>query len=268
VGASRGRIGRQLLADSILLALVGGSLGVALAPLAIRTLIAFLPRDTAANALESAIDWRLLLFAFLVSVAAGILSGLAPAWQVGGGSLISSLRERGGTALGGIRLRKSIVTVQIAFTLTLVIGAALFVRTLSGLMAKGPGFATSSLISFGIDPLRNGYSPSAARQLIQRIDDAIRTSPNTQTSAVASFQLLTGGSWNNPMTIQTNERISTDRDVNLNAVSSGFFTTLGTRIVAGRDFDNRDSRPPGWSSLSCLACEQRILRRLPGQPCS
>ena len=157
LGASRGRIGRQLLADSVLLALAGGALGVALAPLAMRTLIAFLPRDVAANALQAAVDPRLLLFAFLVSVAAGVLSGFAPALQAGRRSLISSLRERGGAAFGGVRLRKAIVTVQIAFTLILVIGAALFVRTLTGLMAKGPGFATSSLISFGIDPRRNGY---------------------------------------------------------------------------------------------------------------
>jgi predicted permease len=235
LGASRGRIGRQLLA--------GGSLGVALAPLAMRTLIAFLPRDAASNALRSAVDSRLLLFAFLVSVAAGVLSGFAPALQAGRGALIASLRERGGTAFGSARLRKAIVTVQIAFTLILVIGAALFVRTLTGLMAKGPGFATSSLISFGINPLRNGYTRPEASRLTHQILDEIRNSPGTQTSAVASMSLLTGGSWNDPMTIQTDKRFTTDHDINLNAVTPGFFATLGIRIVAGRDFDERDSRP-------------------------
>src|SRR3984893_15030364 len=136
LGASRGRIGRQLLADSVLLALAGGSLGAALAPLAMRTLIAFLPRDAASNALHSAVDSRLLLVAFLVSVAAGVLSGFAPALQAGRRSSISSLRDRGGTAFGGVRLRKAIVTAQIAFTLILVIGAGLFMRTLKELMAK------------------------------------------------------------------------------------------------------------------------------------
>lgn len=245
LGASRGRIGRQLLADSLLLALAGGSLGAAVAPLAMRTLIAFLPRDAASHALQSAVDVRLLLFAFLVSVAAGVSSGLAPALQAGRGSLSSSLRERGSAALGGIRLRKVIVTVQMAFTLILVIGAVLFVRTLNGLMAKGPGFATSSLISFGIDPVRNGYSPSDASQLVRRIHDGIRDAASTETAAVARFQLLTGGSWNNPMTIQSHARITTDRDVNLNAISPGFFATLGTRIVVGRDFDERDARAAG-----------------------
>jgi predicted permease len=229
-----------------------------------RTLIAFLPTDTAANALQSAVDSRLLLFAFLVSVAAGVLSGFAPALQAGRASLISSLRERGGTAFGGVRLRKAIVTVQIAFTLILVIGAALFVRTLTGLMAKGPGFATSSLVSFGLDPLRNGYSRSETSQLIRRIHNEIRASTRTQTSAVARFQLLTGGSWNNPMTIQTNQRITTDRDVNLNAISSGFFATLGIRIVAGRDFDERDSRPVGAAGQRSAIVNEAFAKRYLG----
>jgi predicted permease len=261
LGASRGRIGRQLFADSILLALAGGSLGVALAPLAMNALIAFLPRNVAANALQSVVDTRLLLFAFLVSVATGVLTGLAPAVQAGRGSLISSLRERGGTALAGLRLRKTIVTAQIAFTLILVIGAALFIRTLTGLLAKGPGFDTSSLISFGIDPLRNGYTPSQTSRLIQRIHDEVRVLPGTQASAVARNQLLTGGSWHNSITIQANQRISTDREVRMNAVSPGFFATLGTRIVAGRDFEERDSLPVSEGGRRVAIVNEALVKR-------
>jgi predicted permease len=264
LGASRGRIGRQLLADSVLLALAGGSVGLALAPLAMRTLIAFLPRDAAAHNLQSAVDSRLLLFAFLMSLAAGVLSGFAPALHAGRKSLISSLRERGGGAFGGVRLRKVIVTVQIAFTLILVIGAALFVRTLNGLLAKGPGFDTTSLVSFGLDPLRGGYSRSQASQLVRRIHEEIHASASTQASAVARFQLLAGGSWNNPMTIQSNQRTTTDRDVNLNAVSPGFFATLGIRIVAGRDFDGRDSRPVGESGLRSAIVNEAFAKRYLG----
>ncbi len=266
LGASRGRIGRQLLADSVLLALAGGLLGVALVPIALQTLIAFLPRDAAANALESTADVRLLGFAFLVSVSSGILSGFAPAIQVGRRSLTASLRERGGTTFGSVRLRKAIVTLQIAFTLVLVVGAALFVRTLTGLLAKGPGFTTTSLVSFGLEPRRNGYSPARASQLIRRVREEIGAAPEVERSAVARFQLLTGGSWNNPMTIQTDRRIITDRMVNLNAVSPGFFATLGTRIVAGRDFDERDSKPIGETgSRSAIVNEAFAKRYLAGK---
>ena len=260
LGASRGRIGRQLLADSVLLALTGGTLGVVLAPVALQALIAFLPRDAAANALLSTIDSRLLLFTFLVSMVAGVLSGFAPALQAGRASFISALRERSGAA-SGVRLRKAIVTVQIAFTLILVTGGALFVRTLTGLMAKGPGFETSSLVSFGLDPRRNGYSAKETSQLMRRIHDELRASPGTQSSAVAVAQLLTGGSWSNPMTIQTNERSTTDRDVQLNAVSPGFFATLGIRLIAGRDFDERDSRPLGEGGYRSAVVNESFVKR-------
>src|SRR5437870_5139535 len=241
LGASRGRIGRQLLTDSVLLAFAGGLLGVVMAPIAVRALIAFLPHNTAANDLQANIDTRLLLFAFLVSLATGFLAGSAPALQAGRKSLVSSLRERAGTALGGLSLRRAIVTAQIAFTLILVVAAGLFIRTLSGLLARGPGFDTSSLISFGIKPALNGYSPAEASQLIRRISEGIRSSRSTQASAIARVQLLLGGAWNNSLTIQSGERFTTDREVQLNAVTPGFFATLGTRIVAGRDFNEHDS---------------------------
>jgi len=260
LGASRGRIGRQLFADSALLALTGGTIGVLLAPLTLQALIAFLPRDAAANGLHSTIDSRLLLFTFLVSMVAGVLSGLAPALQAGRASFISALRERGGAA-SGVRLRKAIVAVQIAFTLILVTGGALFVRTLTGLMAKGPGFETSSLVSFGLDPRRNGYSGKETSQLIRRIHDELRASPTTQSSAVAVAPLLTGGSWNNPMTIQTNERSITDRDVQLNAVSPGFFATLGIRLITGRNFDERDSRPSGEVGYRSAVVNESFVKR-------
>src|SRR6266478_3031056 len=119
LGASRGRIGRQLVADSLLIALAGGLLGVMFAPLAMRALISFLPRNTAADALRAGIDGRMLLFATLVSIAAGLFTGLTPALQAGRGALIT-LGERGGTALRGLRVRRAIVTAQIAFTLILL----------------------------------------------------------------------------------------------------------------------------------------------------
>ena len=133
-------------------------------------------------------------------------------------------------------------------------------RTLTGLMAKGAGFTTSSVVSFGLDPHRNGYFRKETSQLIRRIYDELRTSPSTQTSAVSRFQLLTGGSWNNPMTIQSDRRITTDRDVNLNAVRPGFFATLGIRLFARRDFDARDSRPVGEAGLRSAIVNESFVR--------
>jgi putative ABC transport system permease protein len=262
LGASRGRIGRQLLADSLLLSVAGGVLGAAVAPLAIRGLIAFLPQELAANALRDTLSFRLLTFAFFASIAAGLLSGLAPALRAGGDSLVNSLRERGGTGFGGVRLRKTIVTLQVAFSLILVVGAALFLRTLTGLLAKGPGFDTSSLLSFAIAPLQNGYSRAAASRLVRRLDDQVRALPGASSSAAARFVFLNGGAWSNKVTLQTDRRIVSDRSVNFNAVSPGFFATLGVRILAGRDFDQSDYRPAGEiGPPRCAIVNQAFVNR-------
>jgi predicted permease len=196
--------------------------------------------------LHANVDTRLLFFAFLVSLVTGFLAGCAPALQAGRKSLDSSLRERGGTPSGGLALRRAIVTAQIAFTLILVIAAGLFVRTLSGLLVKGPGFDTSSLISFGVKPALSGYSGDEESRLIRRITEGLRNSSSIQGSAIAHDQLLLGGVWANSLTIQapsiqSGERFITDREVQLNAVSPGFFATLGARIVAGRDFNDHDA---------------------------
>jgi predicted permease len=261
LGASRGRIGRQLLADSLLLAVAGGVLGIALAPPAMRALIAFLPRDLAANALRPSLSLNLLGFALLTSLAAGLLSGLAPALHTGRDHIVNSLRERGGTGFGGVRLRKTIVTFQVAFSLILLIGAALFLRTLTGLVAKGPGFDTASLLSFAIAPLENGYSRVDASRLVRRLDEQVRALPAARSSAVARFAVLTGGHWSNKVTMQTDRRIVTDGAINFNAVSPGLFATLGVRLLAGRDFDQRDARPAGEIGPRCAIVNQAFVKR-------
>ena len=261
LGASSGRLARQLLAESLLIALAGGLLGIAAAPIGVRVLIAFIPQGTGANALHAGIDSRLLLFALLVTVIAGIVSGLAPAFQSSRCSLASSLRERGGSAFGRVRLRKVIVTAQIALALTLVVGAGLFVRTLDALMAKGPGFVTSSLVSFGIDAMRGGYSNAEGERVMGSIDEAIHHSPMVQKSAIARNPLLTGGSWNNPMTIFADQTISTDREVHLNAVTPEFFETMGIRLLAGRNFDDHDISPPGQPGWRSVIVSESFVKR-------
>src|SRR5215469_6432892 len=260
LGASSGRLARQLHAESLLIALAGGVLGIAAAPIGVRVLIAFIPQGTGANALHAGIDSGLLVFALLVTVMAGIVSGLAPAFQSSRCSLAESLRERGGTAFGRVRLRKVIVTAQIALALTLVVGAGLFVRTFDALMAKGPGFVTSSLVSFGIDAMRGGYSNAEGERVMGRIDEAIHHSPMIQTSAIARNPLLTGGSWNNTMTIFADQPIATDI-LNLNAVTPEFFETMGIKLLAGRNFDDHDISPPGQPGYRSAIVSAGFVKR-------
>jgi len=260
LGASRGRIGRQLLADSLAIAGAGGALGVFLAPFAMRALIAFLPADVAPTALHAAIDGRLLLSTLVISVATGLMTGGAAAWQASRGSMMPSLRDRTG-AVSGLRLRRVLVTMQVAVTLIMVIGAFLFARTLTALSAKGPGFDTSSLIAINIDPPRNGASPAEAERLTRRIYDDIRANSETERAALSQNELLTGGSWNDAMTIQAGQRTTTDREVHLNAVSPGFFATLGSSLVAGRDFNEHDSEAASEGEWRVAIVNEAFARR-------
>src|SRR4029079_15347967 len=242
LGASRRRITSLMLADSLWIALLGGALGLVVAPLVSRALLSFLPTDTGGMALSSRVDARVFAFAFVVSVMTGVLCGLAPAWRAAHVPLIDWLRERTG-ATGGVRLRKMLVVGQLAFTLVLLVGAGLFVQTLRRLVTQGPGFSTSGMVSFDLNPVRAGRELADASRAIRAALVEVRSLPEVESVSVAGVDLLSGGSWNNPMTGQADRRFTTDRLVHLGAVGPGFFRTLGTAVIAGRDFDERDAGP-------------------------
>ena len=244
LGASRVRIATLLLADSLLVALAGGSLGLLVAPLVSRSLLSFLPQEAAGVGLSPAMDGRVFVFAFLVSAVAGVSCAMAPAWQAGRVSLIGSLNQRwsGGA---DVRARKALVVAQIAFTLTLLVGAGLFVQTLARLVGQGPGFETAHVVTFGLNLKRVGYSQENAQRATQRILAELRSLPEVAGLGVAGNTLLQGENWSNFLTVEAGRRFVTDRPVDLNPVTPGFFATLGTRVIAGRDFDGRDARPAG-----------------------
>jgi predicted permease len=244
LGASRRRILSLMLADSLWIALLGGGLGLLVAPLVSRGLLSFLPTEAGGVNLSSRMDGRVFAFAFVVSVMTGVLCGLAPAWRAARVPLIDWLRQRTGAG-GGVALRKALVVGQLAFALVLLVGAGLFVQTLTRLVAQGPGFPTSGMVSFDLNPLRAGYAAADASRAVRSAMAEVRSLPEVESVSVAGVNLLSGWSWNNYLTIETDRRVVTDRLVYLAAVSPGFFRTLGTAVIAGRDFDERDAQPPG-----------------------
>jgi predicted permease len=261
LGASRSRMSGLLLVDSLLIALGGGLLGLVVAPAVSQALLSFLPQDVVRVDLTSQMDRRVFAFAFLMSVVTGALCGLAPAWQASRIPLISWLKEKGGSATGGVRLRKTLVVGQMAFTLILLIGAGLFVQTLVRLQAKGPGFSTGNLLTFGINPRRSGYSDEEASRMVRNVFAQLHSLPEVESAAIAGLNLLTGGSWNMYLTIEADTRIVTDRLVHLNPVSAGFFETLGARVIAGRDFDERDVRSVGETGERSAIVNESFARR-------
>jgi predicted permease len=240
LGASRLRIVQEVLVESALLALGGALLGVLLAPAVTAGLVSFLPENVD---LHSGVDLRIFFFALAVALATGLLFGLMPALQASRVAPGFTLKEESRSVAGGLSLRKALVAGQIALALVLLVGAGLFVRTLSNLRARGPGFATTNLLAFHLDPARTGYTQVKAERLLLDVLAALRALPEVEHAGTSTATLLGGGSWNTSMTIQADRRFVTDRSVHINAISPGLFATLGTPLLAGRDFDEHDVRP-------------------------
>ncbi len=242
LGASRNRLIRQMLAESLLLAFIGAAFGLALAQVLSRLLVSFLSTERTQFFLDLHPDWKLFVFTALLAVLTCILFGLVPAIQAGKtepGELLKG-QGRGNTA-GRERLgmRRVLVVSQVALSLVLLVGALLFVRTFRNLVTLEAGFRQDNLIVAGIDltPIqlpveqRNAYK--------QNLLERIRGLPGVNAAANVSIVPLSGSGWNENIAIQGK---GIQREVaNFNQVSPGYFHTVGTPILAGRDFNDRDT---------------------------
>jgi predicted permease len=242
LGASRGRIVRELLVQSLILALGGAALGLLIAPGVIRALVSFLPTATSGIDLVTDINLRVFAFALAAACVTAVLFSLAPAFRAARAHPSLALKEESYSVSGGVGLRKILVVGQIALALVLLIGAGLFVRTLASLRAKGPGFATANTVLLRIDASRSGFDAQRASRLMHTLLDRFRALPEVEKASISVAELLAGGSWNQQATIDNGRRIVTDRVVHCNAISPGFFDTLGVPILAGRDFTEHDAR--------------------------
>lgn len=242
LGASRHRIRSQLLVESLLVALGGGALGLVAAPAVAQALLSFLSQATD---LSFHIDYRVFLFALLVSMMTAGLCGLAPASQAGRIPLIAALRARTAIASGGVRVRKALVVGQMAFALILLVGAGLFVQTLASLYTRGPGFVSSNLLMLSLNPASSGHSEPDAERIMRAVLERLRELPGVESATVANARVLDGGQAGGNLTIDFDGRIVTERAAFRMRVGPGFFSTLGTEVIAGRDFDEHDVRAPG-----------------------
>src|SRR5262249_36934858 len=157
LGAGRRRIIAQLLSESVLLAILGGLAGALLAFWLDKYLLSVLPQGSSPLAIGASPDLRVFGFTFLISALTGVIFGLAPALQSTRTELSGTLKDLAGsvTSAGAIRLRKGLVIAQVTLSLLLLIGAGLFIRSLERLRAVDPGFRTSNLISFSVNPPLN-----------------------------------------------------------------------------------------------------------------
>jgi predicted permease len=245
LGGSRARVVRQLLVESLLLAVLGAAAGLLTATWGTSLLVALFEHPESAIAVSSTPDARIVAFTVALALGTGLLFGLLPALQSTKPSLAPALKEQSGGIVGGgpVRLRKALVVAQVALSLLLLIGAGLFVRSLRNLLAQNPGFDTTNLISFAMDPSLNGYPPERNKRLAMTLVDRIASLPGVTSASIAGVRVLDGGSWNSTVTVEGYAAKEGESAVAYNnTVMPGYFRTLRIPLLLGRDFTSRDVR--------------------------
>jgi predicted permease len=247
LGASRGQIIVQLMIESLLLSAASAVFGLSLGVWLDRMLLQFLPTDNAQVTITAALDTRILFFSLSVAFVTAFIFGLAPAFQGSHPNLSDTLKNEAGSILGRSShtlVRKGLVVVQVSLSLLLLIVSGLFVRSLANLRELDPGFRIERVIAFSIDPTLNGYDQRRTALFYREMLDRLKALPGVEAAAHSVVRVLTGSAWKNFLakvegyTSHQGERVI----AYYNAVSPGYFDTLGIRLIAGRDFGARDTR--------------------------
>jgi predicted permease len=258
-GASRLRLVRQLMTESLLLAVLGAALGLAFAYWGKDMLVALRPLEGAAALPDLKLDLRALGFTAVVTAMTGFLFGLAPALRATKVDLISALKDGAGhTGYSRSRLKKGLVVAQVAMSLLLLVGAGLFIRTLQNLTRIDVGFNRENLLLFTVNPGAIGYKGERLAHLYPRLLERINATPGARSATASQYSLLgdmTASSFCAPgYTPQPGENMMLPRL----AVAANFFETMELPILQGRGLTQRDSDP----FISALA----ILQASGGKP--
>jgi macrolide transport system ATP-binding/permease protein len=249
LGAGRARVMRQLLTESVLLAAIGGMLGVALAVWGIRLLSVLIANSRDNFLLQADLNWHVLGFTIGLTLVTGILFGLAPAMQATRVDLTPALKESGSTALRG-RLRRSLVRIslghslvvaQIAVSLLLLITAGLFVRTLSNLRSVSLGFNRENLLLFRVNAWQAGFRDVALARFYDTLLDRLRAIPGVRKASLSTFALVEGSMSSTGINIPGAPAVSgKPNNTSVLTVGPSFFSTMEIPILSGREPDERD----------------------------
>jgi predicted permease len=262
LGAGRGRLIRQLLAESFLLALAGGAAGLLLSSWMTRGLVRILPYDPDNLSLSTSPDPRILLFTTGITLVTALFFGLIPALQGSQVSPGSVLKEESGSIAGGhVRLRKIFVALQVGLSCLLLIGAGLFARTFQNLKNVNLGFNTENVVLFGVRPA-TVYDDARKLQTYRSLIEGLSTVPGVKAVGANRQMLLTGGRWDSSITIPGVEAREGNQPWSyFNAITPGYFEALGIPIKAGRDLRWSDW---GGSRKLCLVNEALVNEYLGG----
>jgi predicted permease len=243
-GARRGRLVRQLLTESLVLALLGGAAGLLLMTWADRALLAVLPDLPNPVTLELGLDPRVLAFALAITLGSGILFGLAPALASTRPQLMGALKSQAAVAPvpgRGLGLRGALVAGEVALSLVALITAGLFLRSLAAARRIDPGFATSHLLSFSLDVGLYGLDKAHGEQLYRSIREQVATLPGVEAVALAEAGPLQP-SLIRSVFLEGAENPDSGLLVQVDAIDPAFFRTVAVPIVAGRGFTDGDRK--------------------------
>ena len=244
MGAGRWRIARQLLTESVLLALIGGSLGMLFARWGI-ALIMYISPDAIPRAKEISLDWRVLAFTIGLSFLTGILFGLVPALQAGVVDVHETLKETGRGTSGKHWLRSSLVIAEVATTLVLLVGAGLMIRSFYRLQNVNPGFSYDHLTSFSVALPRKKYENNEQReQFYNRLLENLRGLPGVEATAAASGLPLGNNGWQTSFTVDGQPPPPRDQTPLMEAclVTPDYFRAMNIPLKSGRYFNDHDDR--------------------------
>ena len=259
LGASRGRVVRQLMTESLVLVVIGAALAVLLAGTMGQALVAALETSDNPITLPLGVDWRVLVFAAGLAAATCLLFGLAPALRGTRMAATAVMRAstRGATASrDSISVRRTLVVVQIAFSVALLFGSLLFARTLHNAANVDPGFQAEGLLVAELNFMRIGIPAEARASYRSEVIDRIREVPGVEGAALASIVPISGDSSGNDVWPAGEP----GRRFNMlnNPVGPGYFATMGIPLVAGRDFDQRD----GPTSVPVAVVDEMFAAKL------
>ena len=248
LGATRRRLVRQWLTESLLFAFLGGALGLVCAIWTQSALLHFLPASERMNLGRAALDPVVFGFALAAAVATAVLFGIIPALQISPGALSPQHGDPrlAQSNMSPRRFRGALVLLQIALSLPLLIGAGLFLHSLRNLKTIAPGFDQSHVVLASLNPSLNGYPPERIRALYDELLAAVRALPGVRSAALATGVVLSGG-WD-AITVNVENyqpREGEDMSPYSNLVSPDYFKTMQMPIVAGRDFNQHDNLKSG-----------------------
>jgi predicted permease len=243
VGAGRWRLVRQLLTESLLLAMLGGAVGVLFAFWGKGMLLALADKDAGflPSGVDISLNWRVLAFTLAVSLLTGVLFGLAPAWRATSLDLATSLKQSRGTTGAVSVLSKGLIVAQVALSLLLLVGAGLFIRTLYNLQRVNLGFNQENLLVFSLQPEQSGYKDERLLQFYQQLFARLDNLSGVRAATFAKVALIADENWSNDFLLPgETEGTAVQHDTMRQTVRENYFPTMEIPLLRGRGFTAQD----------------------------